>query len=227
MPRKKIVKEPEKVSNSVDELLTNRKEEDHVIMQLELTDTSINNITNVISQKHINEPSGYQPVDFSHDAEIISDNNFIDTRRSVCFWCCHELVDFSCGMPIKYTVSTNHFDVFGTFCSFQCASAYNFSINSKSYKVWDINSLINMLASRYGILENIKPAPSRYVLKMFGGEMTIEEFRIIHKENDRSLVLNIPPMTTINASTELLNTSYMNMENIKQKNSIDNKMMCI
>ena len=126
-----------------------------------------------------------------------------------------------------YTESTNHFDCYGTFCSFQCVSAYNFSINSRSYKVWDINTLINMLASRYGILENIKPAPSRYVLQMFGGNMTIEEFRMIHKEHDRSLVLNIPPMTNINSSTELLNTSYMHNSETKNKNTIENKMKCI
>ena len=225
MPRKKVVKEVEKNISSVDELLANRQEDDQIIMQLNITDDVIDNIINTKSHVHNTEPIAYEPIGFSYDSEIIN-NEKIDMKRSVCFWCCHELVDFSCGMPIKYTASINHFEIYGTFCSFQCASAYNFSINSKSYKVWDINSLINMLAERYGIIENIKPAPSKYVLKMFGGDMTIEEFRMIHKENERSLVLNIPPMTCINSSTELLNTSYMNNEG-KNKNSIENKMMCI
>ena len=227
MPRKKVIKEQEIEKNvsSVDELLANRQDEEHIIMQLNLSDETIDNITNKISQAKISEPIAYEPLAFSYDSEIINDNH-IDLKRSVCYWCCHDLVDFSCGMPITYTSSKDHFEIYGTFCSFQCVSAYNFSINSKSYKVWYINSLINMLAARYGIIENIKPAPSKYVLKMFGGDMTIEEFRMIHKENERSLVLNIPPMTCINSSTELLNTSYMNNEG-KNKNTIENKMMNI
>jgi hypothetical protein len=226
MPRKKIVKEKdEKTSSSVDELLANRTENDHVIMQLNLSDDSIYSITNNLKDSIHREPQAYDPNSFSHDSEIIQDN--IDTHRtSVCFWCCHDLVDFSCGMPIKYNKIKDHFEIYGTFCSFQCVSAYNFSINSKSYKVWEINSYINMLANRYGYKDTIKPAPDRYVLKMFGGEMTIDEFRMIHKEKDRSLVLNIPPMTNVSSSTELLNTSYMNKET-KSKNSIQNKMMCI
>lgn len=227
MPRKKVVKEKDdKTSSSVDELLANRTEDDHVIMQLNLSDDSIHSITHNLKDSYSNEPQAYDPTGFSHDSEIIKDNKIDSRRSSVCFWCCHELVDFQCGMPIKYNKITDHFEIYGTFCSFQCTSAYNFSINSKSYKVWEINSYINMLANRYGYMDIIKPAPDRYVLKMFGGEMTIEEFRMIHKENDRSLVLNIPPMTNINASTELLNTSYMNTDT-KHKNTIENKMMCI
>lgn len=220
MPRKKIVKDtPPSNKPSVDELLNNKTEE-HVIMQLPLNDSSINNIIKNQSQVASSEPIAYQPHDFTQHSEIICDD-FVESKRSVCFWCCHDLVDFSCGMPLKYSSSLNHFDVYGTFCSFQCASAFNFSINSKSDKVWDINALINMMASKYGINENIKPAPSRYVLQMFGGDMNIEDFRNIHKESERSLVLNIPPMTSITASTELLNTSYINYDT---KNNIETKL---
>jgi hypothetical protein len=224
MPRKKIKeKVEEKIVSSqttVDELLSNRKDE-HIIMQLDLSDNIINSITNISPNSQVKEPTPYEPIKFSKDSEEILENK-INIKRSVCFWCCHELVDFCCGLPLKYTEITNHFECYGTFCSFQCASAYNFSINSKNYKVWDINTLLNMLASKYGIRENIKPAPSRYVLQMFGGNLSIEEFRMIHKEHDRSLVLNIPPMTNINPSIELLNTSYMNVYESKNKNLYKN-----
>jgi hypothetical protein len=223
MPRKKKEDvEILKTNSTVDELLSNSTQE-YMIMQLPLTENIINKVINskdIVSSK---DPIAYQSDDlFINHSEIINDN-IITSKRSVCYWCCHQLTDFSCGLPIKYTESLKHFDIFGIFCSFQCASAYNFSINSKSDKVWDINALINMLASKYGINENIRPAPSKYVLQLFGGEMTIEEFRLVHKENERSLVLNIPPMTTISASTELLNTSYIQYDT-KGINSIETKL---
>ena len=67
-----------------------------------------------------------------------------------------------------------------------------------------------MIAKRCGINKNIRPAPSRYILKMFGGNLSIEEFREAHLNNDKTYILNIPPMIAISATTEILNTSYLN-----------------
>ena len=67
-----------------------------------------------------------------------------------------------------------------------------------------------MIANRSGIKEIIRPAPSRYLLKMFGGNLTIEEFRNAHLNNDKTFMLNIPPMIAINSTSEILNTSYLN-----------------
>jgi len=56
-------------------------------------------------------------------------------------------------------------------------------------------SKINMLiASNHkkmtGVLKHPKPAPSRYVLKSFGGDLTIEEFRNL--EPDKHPVISFP-----------------------------------
>jgi len=66
-----------------------------------------------------------------------------------------------------------------------------------------------MLAKRYGFCNTIRPAPSRYLLKMFGGNLTIDEFREAHLKSDKTYILNIPPMISINSSSEILNTSYL------------------
>jgi len=73
--------------------------------------------------------------------------------------------------------------------------------------------------------------------------MTIEEFRKGHYTNDKTYILNLPPMISTNFSYEVVNTSYLknitdnmhikldnqnnNNNNKKTKNSIDNKLSLI
>ena len=47
-----------------------------------------------------------------------------------------------------------------------------------------------MLSHHYGFTHPIRPAPSRFLLKLFNGPMTIEEFRKGHYSNDNTYILN-------------------------------------
>jgi hypothetical protein len=66
-----------------------------------------------------------------------------------------------------------------------------------------------MLSKHYGFTHPIRPAPSRFLLKIFNGPMTIEEFRKGHYTNDKTYILNLPPMISTNFSYEVVNTSYL------------------
>ena len=205
MPRKRIVKkENDEIKPSIEDALANRN--DNIIARLPLTDKLIKEVIDV-KNKH-DEPKAFEPDNvFKHEQEIITDNN--NLNRSVCFWCCYPITNFSCGMPIAYNAKTDHFQTYGTFCSFQCANAHNFSINSKSIKAWNINNLINQMAKKYGFTNQIRTAPSRYLTEMFGNTMTIEEFRASSNNGDKTFVENIPPMSCVSVSIERLNTSYI------------------
>lgn len=213
MPRKRIVKKGthddvvDPTKPTIEDKLANRTE--NKIVRLPLTDELINEVVNGSKDEHvISEPLAYEPSNvFSHEAEILNHN--VDVTRSVCFWCCHPITNFSCGMPISYNSDTDHFKTYGTFCSFHCANALNFNMNSKSDKAWNINQMINDMARRYGITEQIKPAPSRFHTEMFGGPLSIEEFRMAHHNTDRAIVENIPPMSSVVAGMERLNISYI------------------
>jgi hypothetical protein len=67
---------------------------------------------------------------------------------------------------------------------------WHFSSYNGSDKVWEINSLIQMMSKKYGFTEYVRPAPSKYLLKMFNGNLTIEEFRALHKNNETSIGLS-------------------------------------
>lgn len=227
MPRKKTVQDNTTVKktnkkNIIDTMIkTTCDDNNDIIIQLPLNQSKINNIinNNDIKDEKILVPTPYESNSyFMNDAENISCENEYQTiynnknenlNNSCCFWCCHSINNIVYGMPYNYDNINNTYFVYGSFCSLECANAYNFSAHGSSDKVWEINSWIQMLAKRYGIDNIIRPAPSRYLLKMFGGNLTIDEFREAHFKPDKTYVLNIPPMISINSTSEILNTSYL------------------
>ena len=67
-----------------------------------------------------------------------------------------------------------------------------------------------MMAKSYGIHDrHIRPAPSRYLLEKFGGKLGIDEYRKVHQSSERSFVINVPPMISVQSSVEILNSSYI------------------
>ena len=234
MPRKKTIQDTsttKKITkkNIIDSMIkTTDADSDDIIVQLPISQTRINSIINNTDNEDtkILVPTPYESNSyFMNDAENISyDNEYKsipqNNKSSNCFWCCHSIDNhMAYSMPYNYDAVNDNYFVFGSFCSLQCANAYNFSVHGSSDKVWEINSWIQMLAKRYGFTNTIRPAPSRYLLKMFGGNLTIEEFREAHLNSDKTYILNIPPMISINSSSEILNTSYLAKmsENKKKK----------
>lgn len=132
-----------------------------------------------------------------------------NNHTSACYWCCHPVGADACGMPIQYDVVHRSFTMYGTFCSLECAAAMNFSQHMGSDRAWEIHSWIQTLGKRYGATAPIRPAPSRYLLKMFQGPLTIEEFRNVHRSGDRTFVLNVPPFVSVPSQMEVLNTSFL------------------
>lgn len=145
------------------------------------------------------------------------------THGSTCFWCCHSIPHIEYGMPIRYDVFHKSFTLFGSFCSLECAAAYNFATHMGSDRVWEIHSWIQMLAQRYGYSGNIRPAPSKYLLKMFNGPLSIEEFRQAHRGLARTYMMNIPPFIHVVSQMEVLNTSFLDSSGNGATSSADKK----
>jgi len=116
-----------------------------------------------------------------------------------CMWCCHPFDSVPCALPEK--MFNEKFYLSGCFCSFNCAASYNF--DQKKYNMWEIYSLLNLLYKKMYNTSyiKIKLAPPRNILKIFGGFLSIEEFRknfLINKEY--SVIL--PPMISLVPSIE-------------------------
>jgi hypothetical protein len=227
MPRKKTIQDTSIAKkttkkNIIDSMIkTTDTESDDIIIQLPISQSTINTIINNNDSQDVKilVPTPYESNSyFMNDAENISyDTNTEyqttysnNNNNSHCFWCCHSIEGIVYSMPYNYDTINDTFYTLGSFCSLQCANAYNFSTNSGSDKVWEINSWIQMIARRFGINNIIRPAPCRYLLKMFGGNLSIEEFREAHINTDKTYILNIPPMISICSTSEVINTSYLN-----------------
>lgn len=95
--------------------------------------------------------------------------------KSCCWWCCHSFDSIPVPLPTHYDQKLHLFSVRGIFCSWGCAKAYSLVEGSVIYRQ---SELLTMLRRRIeGKTISIKAAPYRNQLKMFGGDMSIDEFR--------------------------------------------------
>jgi hypothetical protein len=95
----------------------------------------------------------------------------------VCWWCVHPLPKLPCiHLPLKYDEKRKLFTTRGNFCSWQCAKAYALDMStSRSGEIQMYLALMRKQA--IGHYEPLWPAPARTFLYIFGGSMSIEEFR--------------------------------------------------
>ena len=130
--------------------------------------------------------------------EFINANNnkiWPDSTNIYCWWCCHPFDGPPCAIPEYY--KKEKFYVNGCFCNFNCATSYNFSKNDDN--MWERYSLLNLM---YKKLYNhkfvkINLAPPREILKIFGGYLSIEEFRENSLRNEKTYMVIKPPLISI------------------------------
>ena len=122
-----------------------------------------------------------------------------------CWWCCHPFENKPVSMPISYDNSKDTFELMGVFCSFSCCKAY--ILSSPIYDKPIIIGNIKVLAKKMGqdYKKRIVVAPPRQLLKVFGGDLTIDEFR---KKCNDNIALNIL------TSNQIITTQYTEEKSI-------------
>jgi len=141
---------------------------------------------------------------------FIENKDWIKKTNVNCWWCCHKFENTPIGLPTKY--KDEKFLVSGCFCSFECASSYNFYENNATQDVWECYSLINLLSQKIGYKNIVKLAPHKISLKMFGGNLEIDEFRNFTNHNKIVNVLDYP-MIACNQQLEEINYNVNNNMN--------------
>jgi len=118
-----------------------------------------------------------------------------------CLWCCHKFDNIPIAIPKKVCGDTFH--LFGYFCSFNCAASYIFETSVLASNKWEYYSLLCLLQKKITgdkIYKKINFAPPRECLKMFGGFLSIDEFREQFNLVDYNVML--PPMIPIESTIE-------------------------
>ncbi len=116
------------------------------------------------------------------------------TSDAACFWCCHTFAHRPVVLPIRDT--GEHLLVMGNFCCPECACAYLFDMRQDAHTRWEQQALLYRV---YGEAcgGSIHPAPHRTLLKMFGGTMSIEQYRMLIRSHKVRVDIHLPPMVSI------------------------------
>jgi hypothetical protein len=193
-------KEPDYISNSdssnnslnIDDLYKELNKKELLIKQLteriNNIDTCDRTTLNTSSNNIIRRMHDLKLIDIKNNSEIT-----VKSKTDIkCWHCTHNFNNPPCFIPDKYI--NGNFYVFGCFCSFNCASTYNLEIlNDARVKIRQ--SLILILFHKiFGNNKTLVYAPKKELLKDYGGNLTINEFRKTFMVSDKEYKLNIPPM---------------------------------
>ena len=138
-----------------------------------------------------------------------------DTTDIACFWCAHGFKGQPCIIPEREEKGV--YRVYGNFCSPSCAMAYILQESLDSHVRWERVSLLHRIYSRAYETGRIFPAPLRDCLKLFGGPMTIEQFRDVIAQGKIRIDIQIPPMVSILGS---IDTKPIDFYDSSMKNTI-------
>lgn len=150
-----------------------------------ISDISGNAKSRLINMKLLNINKNNEPI-------------VVDKTDIACWWCAHNFNCMPCFIPERFC--DNKYYVFGCFCTYSCAMAYNLNMND--YRVSVRTSLIKKMCTEIFGNANIKTAPPKELLIMFGGDMNIEDFRnqsLLHKKEFK---VKLPPMIPLLMSVE-------------------------
>jgi hypothetical protein len=122
-------------------------------------------------------------------------NNICD-KKSACFWCTCDFDNPPVYIPKFYIKDT--YNVYGCFCSPECATAYLMEENIDSSSKFERYHFLNHIYSKiFNYKKNIKPAPNPYyMLEKYYGNLTIQEYRALLR-NERLFLIVDKPLTRI------------------------------
>ena len=122
--------------------------------------------------------------------------NDISDKKSACFWCTYNFDNPAVYIP-KHKIQ-NSYQVYGCFCSPECATSHLYSENLDTSVKFERYQLINYIYSKvYEYKVNIKPAPNPYyLLDKYFGNLSIGEYRKLLR-NDRLLMVIDKPLTRV------------------------------
>ena len=116
-----------------------------------------------------------------------------DSTDVACFWDCHSFRGQPCVIPVK--IEEDIWRVYGNFCSPECAAAHLFNEPLDSSVQWERYALLNRLYADSE--QSVRLAPPRTVLRMFGGNLDVSEYRGIVSERRMRIDVMTPPMISI------------------------------
>lgn len=168
-----------------------------------------NNPNNEEQNQVDNRKKGY----FEILQSFVENKDWLHNTDVCCWWCCHSFDTVPIGLPERYSDSIKKFKVKGVFCSFSCMIAYKKECKISCAKDYLIKYLYNKLTGTLLLETELEPAPPRCTLKMFGGVLSIDEFRNSFKEKKIYKMIQYPMFVSKDYIEEV---DIMNVKRVNQ-----------
>ena len=122
-----------------------------------------------------------------------------ETSDVACFWCCHTFTNRPVVRPVRDT--GEYLIVEGNFCCPECNLADLFESRRDFHTLWEQVALLYRV---YGetCQGKIYPAPPKNILKLFGGTLSIDEYRAMLRSHKVRVDVHLPPMVSILATMD-------------------------
>jgi len=122
--------------------------------------------------------------------------NNINDKKSACFWCTCDFDNPPIYIPKHFIKDT--YEVYGCFCTPECATAYLMKENIDISEKFERYHLINNIYTKiYDYKKSIKPAPDPYyILDKYYGNLSIQEYRTLLR-GERLFIVVDKPLTRI------------------------------
>ncbi|AGO83870.1 hypothetical protein psal_cds_282 [Pandoravirus salinus] len=116
--------------------------------------------------------------------------NTLDIRASgPCMHCDRECTAGRVPLPRAYDSRTRAYAVWGNFCSFPCAMAYQLDHGAGVYDTPHVLVLIHKMAAEvWGREGLVSPAPPRFCLRKFGGAVDPEDIEAVSERQYHNIV---------------------------------------
>lgn len=122
------------------------------------------------------------------------------TTDIACFWCAHSFTWQPSIIPEREEKGI--YRVYGNFCSPSCCMAFLLHESLDTHVRWERIALLHRLYGGHYTSGRIFPSPARESLKLFGGPMTIEQYRGTIGAGKVRIDLQTPPMVSILGSID-------------------------
>ena len=116
-----------------------------------------------------------------------------------CFWCAHSFENQPCIIPEREEKGV--YRVYGNFCCPECAASYLLHESVDPHVRWERMALLHRIYDPEGKMR-IFPAPARESLRLFGGPLSIDQYRATIREGKVRVDLHLPPMVSILGSID-------------------------
>lgn len=123
-----------------------------------------------------------------------------DSTETACFWCAHSFSWQPCIIPEREEKGV--YRIYGNFCSPNCAMAYVLQENLDTHVRWERIALLHRLYGKHYTSGRIFPSPARECLKLFGGSVSIDQYRATIAEGKVRVDVQMPPMVSILGSID-------------------------